>query len=81
MSLYNEELVGKEKMVTNVELYKEMKEKKERNRLLEEALEEMKKKFEDFFEATSRWTRKEKLLIKVRKILMSKTSYLSQTLH
>ena len=41
-------------MVTNVELSNEMKEKKERNRLIEEALEQMETKLEEVVEATKK---------------------------
>ena len=41
-------------MVTNVELAKEMGEKKEKNRLLEEALEGMKAKLDEVADATKK---------------------------
>ena len=44
------ELVNESTMVTNVELAKEVIEKKERNRLLEEALEVMESRFDKFAE-------------------------------
>lgn len=47
-----EESVGETIMVTNAELAKEMGKKKERNRILEEALEEMKTKLEEVDEVT-----------------------------
>ena len=49
-----ESLVGEFTMVKNTKLAKEVGEKKEKNKLLEEALEEMKTKMEEFVEVAKK---------------------------
>lgn len=48
------ESVGESSMVTNVELAKEVDEKREKNRLLEVALQEVKTKLDEVFDAAKR---------------------------
>lgn len=44
MSLYTSESVGESRMVTNAELAREVEEKKEKNRLLKEAMSKIRDK-------------------------------------
>jgi hypothetical protein len=54
MSKAIEESVGESMMVTNVELVKEVDEQRQRNQLLEEALEEVKNKLDAVVEAAKK---------------------------
>lgn len=47
MSLYSGESIGENIMVTNVELAREVEEQKEKNRLLEDAMSEIRNKLQE----------------------------------
>ena len=54
MSIAIGEMVGESSIVTNEKLAKEVGEKKEKNKLFEEALEEMKSKMEELTEGAKK---------------------------